>query len=153
MSGVLSAHPQLRLEGVGTMEFWVFGEVKIFLISEAGGYPMRGGVCFAGEVNSFSVHFLILKCKISEIQIFLSAAPSLSLLKFSDLRHAGVQIHIDFNTESKSLLFFKDQFLFTPQWSFKTNETHETAFFCIHLVDLQGPSNHPVSKARAFCVI
>ena len=84
---------------------------------------------------------------------FLSAVPSLSLLIFSDLRHAGVQIHIDFNTESKSILFFKDQFLFTPQWSFKTNKTHETAFFCIHLVDLEGPSNHPVSKARAFCVM
>ena len=34
----------------------------------------------------------------------------------------------------------------------QTQPNHETAFFFIHLVGLDGPLNHPVNKVRAFCV-
>ena len=64
---------------------------------------------------------------------------------------ARLQVHTDFNTESE-YVFFKEQFLFTPQWALKTNQIHETGFFFIHLVGLEDPPNHPVCKARVFCV-
>ena len=60
---------------------------------------------------------------------------------------AGLQIDIDFNTESE-FLAQGAAFFFTYQWALKTNQTHETAFFFIHLVGLEDPPNHPVSKVR-----
>ena len=46
-----------------------------------------------------------------------------------------------------------EQFLLTPQWALTKNQTHvETPFFFSHLVGLEGPPNHPVSKVKAFCV-
>ena len=45
-----------------------------------------------------------------------------------------------------------EQFLFNPQWALKTNKTHETACFFIHLVGLECPLNHPLSIIRAYCV-
>ena len=104
----------------------------------------EGGLYFLGEVSLFSIHFLILKCKISKIAC---GALIFNIHIFRFATDAGLQVDIGFNTESK------EQFLFTPQWALKTNQTHETAFFFIHLVGLDGPPNHPVSKAfTAFCV-
>ena len=51
------------------------------------------------------------------------------------------------------MFVFKEQILFTPQWALKSNQTHEIAFLFINLMGLEGPPNHLVSKARAFCGI
>ena len=75
------------------LEFWVFGEVKIFLIS--GGLPYeRGRGISLGEVSSFYVHFPILKCKDSKIEKF-------NIHIFIFKIHARFQIGKDYNTESK----------------------------------------------------
>ena len=52
---------------------------------------------------------------------------------------AGIQVDIDFNTESKCSCSRSS--FFTPQWALKTNQTHKITFFFIHLVgqNLGGP--------------
>ena len=86
------------------LEFWNFGfweEVEIFLIS-GWCYPMRKGYISWGEVSSFSVHFLIFKCKISKFQkIFASGTLIFNIHIFRFKTDAGLQVDIDFNTESK----------------------------------------------------
>ena len=62
----------------------------------------------------------------------------------------GLQVNTDFNTKSKVLVQGAD--FFTPQWALKINQNHEAAFFFIHLVGLEDPPNHQVSKVRAFHV-
>ena len=59
------------------------------------------GVCFVGGGRSFSVHFLILKCKISKIQKnFASGTLIFNIHVFRFKRDGGLQVDIDFNTES-----------------------------------------------------
>ena len=48
-------------------------------------------------------------------------------------------------------LLFKEQFLFNPHWTLKTSQTHETAFFFIHWVGLEGPPNHLACKVSILC--
>ena len=59
----------------------------------------------------------------------------------------GLQVNTDFNTKSKVLVQGAD--FFTPQWALKTNQNHEAAFFFIHLVGLEDPPNHQVSKVKS----
>ena len=49
-------------------------------------------------------------------------------------------------------LLFREQFIFNPQRALEIHQNHESDFFFIHLVGLEGLLNHPVSKARACCV-
>ena len=82
-----SVQPPLRL--TGEFEFWNFGfwgKSKHFRFQ--GRVILSGGYISQrerGEVISFSVHFPILKSKISKIQGNL-ATPSFSKFTFSDLR-------------------------------------------------------------------
>ena len=64
---------------------------------------------------------------------------------------AGVQVDIDFNTEAK-FSCSRSSFFSPLSDHSKPTKTHETAVFFIHLVGLEGPPNHPVCKARTFCV-
>ena len=47
---------------------------------------------------------------------------------------------------------FQGTVSFHPSLVLEINQTHETAFFFIHLLGLEGPPTHPVSKTRAFCM-
>ena len=99
--------------------FVFFGEFKIFWFKERG-CPIRGFLYV--EVSLFSVHFPVLKCKISKIQKFCC------LFIFNIhifLVQGAVSFHPSVGTQNQST---------------------------IHLVCLEGPPNHPASKARAFCV-
>ena len=64
---------------------------------------------------------------------------------------AGLQVDIDFNTESE---FSRSRSSFFSPLSdhSKPTKTHETAVSFIHLVGLEGSPNHPVCEARTFCV-
>ena len=63
---------------------------------------MGGGYISYVEVSSFSVHFLILKCKISKIpKIFACGALIFNVHIFRFKTNAGLQVDIGFNTESK----------------------------------------------------
>ena len=55
--------------------------------------------------------------------------------------YARVQVDIDFNTEPK--FSCSSSFSPTTQWALKTNQTHETAFFFIHLVGLEESESDP----------
>ena len=90
--GWLLTPPLLRLGGVGILEFWVFArdQNKIFLILREGEVSYdRGSIFCRGRSvlhSLFSIHFLILKCKIQKLKNVLPAAPSFSIFTFSDLR-------------------------------------------------------------------
>ena len=90
------------------------------------------------------VHFLILKCKISKIQKTLACgALFLNIHIFRFITDAGLQVDIDFDILAQGAVSFH------PSVGTQTSQTHETAFFSIHLMGLESPSNYPV---RASCV-
>ena len=84
-------------------------------------------------------------------KLFACSALIFNIYIFRFKMDAGLRVDTDFNTESK-FSCLSSNFFFTPQWALKTNQTHETSLFFIHLVGLEGPPNHPVSNTRAFYV-
>ena len=84
-------------------------------------------------------------------KLFACSALIFNIYIFRFKMEAGLRVDTDFNTESK-FSCSSSNFFFTPQWALKTNQTHETSLFFIHLVGLEGPPNHPVSNTRAFYV-
>ena len=134
------------------MEFWVFGEVKFFLIS-GGGCPMRGrGLYFLGGgqfiLRPFS-HFKKQVLKNSSISACGALVFNLHIFRFKT--DAELQVNIDFNTESK--FFCSRSSLFSPL-SGQSNSTKPMKLlsFFYHLMGLEGPPNHSATKARIFCV-
>ena len=112
-----SLHPPLRLGG--SWNFGFLGEVKIFLIS-------------------FSIHFLILKCKISKIQkYFACGALILNIHFFRFKTDAGLQVDIDFNTES--IFFFQGDFSFHPSGDTKNQLNPSNCFLFYPFGGFRGP--------------
>ena len=106
--GPHSVSPLLRLGWGGGLEFQNYGftvEVKIFLISRWGVVPWgEGGIFHRGWSVRFPSILSFWNARLQKFKTFLS---SCSIFTFSYLRHAGLQLDIDFNTESKfSLEFF-----------------------------------------------
>ena len=63
---------------------------------------------------------------------------------------AGLEADIDLTLNLNFL--FQGAVSFHPSAGVQNQPNHETGFFFIHLVGLEGPPNPPVSKARAFRV-
>ena len=83
------------------MEFWNFGYFRW----EGGGLSYEGGYIMLGEVSG-SVHstsiFPFLKSNISKIQkIFVCGTLIFNIHIFKFKIHAGLQVDIDFNSESE----------------------------------------------------
>ena len=144
--------PPLKLGGswnFGILSFW--GRSKYFWF-QGGGVVLWGGIILCmGEVSSYSVHFLILKCKISKIEIFFACGAlifNIHIFRFKT--DAGLQVGIDFITESK-FSFSRSSFSSPLSGHSKpTKPMKLLSFLSIWLVGLKGPRNHSVSKARAF---
>ena len=136
------------------MEFWNFGlwgTVKIFLVS--GDHSMRRWYISLGEVGSFSFYFLILKYKIKKKKKkknFGCRTLTFKIPIFRFKTDAGLEADIDLTLNLNFL--FQGAVSFHPSAGVQNQPNHETGFFFIHLVGLEGPSNPPVSKARAFRV-
>ena len=117
-----------------------------FLISGGGRLYFLGGGQFILRLFS---RFEMQNFRNSKL--FACSALIFNIYIFRFKMDAGLRVDTDFNTESK-FSCSSSNFFFTPQWALKTNQTHETSLFFIHLVGLEGPPNHPVSNTRAFYV-
>ena len=104
-----SVSPLPRLGwGGGGRKYQDYGftvEVKIFLISRWGVVPWgEGGIFHRGWSVGFPSILSFWNARLQKFKTFLSLC---SIFTFPDLRHARLQLDIDFNTESKfSLEFF-----------------------------------------------
>ena len=104
------------------------------------------------QISSFSIHFLILKYKISQFQNILACCAlifNIHIFRFKT--DAGHQVFIDINTES-SFSFSKSSF-FLPLCGYSSKPDPWNCFLFYPLGGFRGFSkSYPVSKARAFCV-
>ena len=108
-----SVDPPLRLGWGWNWNFGFSGEVKIFLISGRGLPYEGGGVYFVrgGQfiLHSFS-HFEMQDFK--NLKNFVCSTVSFNILIFRFKIDAGLQVDIDFNTESK--FSFSRSSVFSP---------------------------------------
>ena len=81
-------------------------------------------------------------------KFFTCGALIFSIHIFRFKTDAGFQVDTDFNTESK--FFFQGPVSFHPQVGTQNNQTHETAFFFIYLVGLEGSQTIQSVKPEHF---
>ena len=112
---------------------------------------MRWGRYFLGGGQFISRPFSHLEMQdFKNSNTFACGALIFNIHIFRFKTDTGLQVDIDFNINLNFLV--QVAVSFTPYWALQTNQTHETTFFFIHLVGLEDPPNHPVNKARVFCV-
>ena len=141
----------LRLGGVGILGFWVMGHCQNIFgfrrsFYEEVVYFVGGGRFILLLFSDFE----ILDLKKIKKKNFGCRTLTFKIPIFRFKTDAGLEADIDLTLNLNFL--FQGAVSFHPSAGVQNQPNHETGFFFIHLVGLEGPPNPPVSKARAFRV-
>ena len=148
-------HPLRLGRRVRILDFW--GEVKILFISGSG---EGEGVALWGREGIYLIyffkgdHFILLTFSHFEIQDFKNSKIlvcgtlifNIHISKFRFKIHVGLQVDFDFNTKYKISCRRSSSF-----WPLSGHSKPPKPMKLLSFLSIWSP-NHPVSKARAFCV-